>query len=435
MDGRAWDVHDFNDPDEDPVTRFRHLGGDYGPSDPSYWDLDDEYDIEWDSDDSFSHLPSEVYEEFEKAQSKYPRNSKDEVDQTPAGPLITLYDTRYFVPQWDEHMLGPAWWEKRGKWDFDNPPKPLLPNDPKMKDAFKYCSECQLTWLVGHDKLQGHKHPEHFAYVPSEHIDLHRLAVGDGSSLVVHVRGDCIAKGQTPKSLVGNPGGTGIYFGKASKYNRAGPQIYSDPELDREKADLGAAELALTIVRFTVLEDLKEISREAKELKDSNVAEEGTAQSDISRDKASVSDKVGFDTSKSDSNTNESDNDEDDDELWEDESEEDGNDDDDNISLRVIMVMDNAKVVDNICKHQDKWKLEKGKLRTNQGKLVKHGNWYQRLADLVDELDINNISVKWYCVPIEFNKEAAELAGKALEGKFEGFEGEPTSKVKASRKK
>lgn len=57
---RHWDFHDFNDPDDDPVTRLRHLGGDYGPYDPANWDIDegedfedDSDELEWDSDDSF----------------------------------------------------------------------------------------------------------------------------------------------------------------------------------------------------------------------------------------------------------------------------------------------------------------------------------------------------------------------------------------------
>lgn len=65
---RRWDVHDFDDPDENPVTRLRHLGGDYGPYDPAHWEFDDDdEDFEgWNSDDSFSHIPKQVYDDFEK---------------------------------------------------------------------------------------------------------------------------------------------------------------------------------------------------------------------------------------------------------------------------------------------------------------------------------------------------------------------------------
>lgn len=74
---RRWDTHDFDDPDENPVTRFRHLGGDYGPYDPAHWDSDDDDDDDdfagWDSDASFSHIPQQVYDKFEKGIAMLPR--------------------------------------------------------------------------------------------------------------------------------------------------------------------------------------------------------------------------------------------------------------------------------------------------------------------------------------------------------------------------
>lgn len=71
---RTWDIHDFNDPDEDPVTRLRHLGGDYGPYDPAFEGFGefDEFDDSGESEEDESEYdalsvhscsPSEI-EEF-----------------------------------------------------------------------------------------------------------------------------------------------------------------------------------------------------------------------------------------------------------------------------------------------------------------------------------------------------------------------------------
>ncbi|KAI1102860.1 hypothetical protein F4804DRAFT_311626 [Jackrogersella minutella] len=422
---RPWDFHDFNDPDDDPVTRFRHLGGDFGPYDPSYWGFDsldeDDDDEESDSDDSFSDVGLEAYQYFEEDQKKYPRNSRDKVRRTPAGPMIALYDTRYFVPQWDEQMLGPAWRQKRGKWDFDNPPKALSITDPKMKDAFKYCEECQLTWLVGYDKVERHQHPQHLAWGKGpEDTDIHRLDMDMETSIVIHIHGERVPQGQRSLSpIIGHSTSFGIFFGKGSKYNVGAPYGIMDDGDDAESAALSAVELAITIVGSDILRDREDFfkkfakSRRADEAK----AEAALAKTDekgASSAQNSVSDDVVARPKK------------DEDDPWEDESDDDEYDDGLHaLPFRVILVLDHAMVVDNICKHIKQWKDEKGILFTKKGKPAKHGDMYQRVEDTVlgmgDDYDTN---VKWYHVPKEHNQEAAKLAQDALRGTFTGLESE-----------
>ncbi|CAJ2501416.1 Uu.00g042690.m01.CDS01 [Anthostomella pinea] len=377
---RQWDHHDSNDPVDDVVTRFRHLGGDHGPSDPAYWDFDDEKD--WDSDDSFSQVPPEIYESFEKTQAKYPRNSQDEVSRTPAGPMISLHDTRYFVPQWDEQMLGPAWRKERGAWDFDNPPKPLLPDDPKMKDAFRYCEE----------------HPMHYAWAPGpDDIDIYRCDIESESSIVVHVRGGCVDDGQTVGPLH-NRGSTGVFSGKDSEYNFASPQGVLNKPLDEEKAALDAALLALTVVRFDVLKDRRQLLD-----KTDNGGAGETAKQEMSKTSTKPTPAPSKNASPADADSDSSSED----------------DEDDSLALRIIIVSDNAAMVDNICKHQDTWDWEQEVPHTADGQPVKYGSLYERIEEMADGLEEDHdVVVNWYCVPEKFNKHAADLANEALRRNF-----------------
>ena len=82
-------------------------------------------------------------------------------------------------------------------------------------------------------------------------------------------------------------------------------------------------------------------------------------------------------------------------------------DEDTDLSFRVIVVSDCKEVVDIVCQLEDQ-------------EPAKHGDLYDGLDDLIDELDEVDIDVRWYCVPEGVNKEAAALANQALEGHFEG---------------
>ncbi|KAI0829170.1 hypothetical protein F5Y06DRAFT_220927 [Hypoxylon sp. FL0890] len=349
---------------------------------------------------------------------KYPRNSKDEVNRTPAGPMISLYDTRYFVPQWDEQMLGPTWRHKRGKWDFDNPPKPLQLTDPKMKDAFKYCEQCQLTWLVGYDKLEGHQHPQHLAWaMKEEHIDYHRWGIDMEASLVVYIHGDCLPKGQAPKSPVGNTDGYGIFFGNGSKYNASHPHMKKSAAYDAEDAELAAIDLALTIVRYDIVKDRKEHLRASAKSKRADGSKTGANLAKLDMEHASASRESN--TTATPSKPTEAAENADDTRAS---AGEKGSDDEsrdvlDKLPFRVIFVSDNAKVVDSICKYHKQWKEEDGKLLTKQGKPVQNGDVYQELEEAICEMEENfDTTLKWYCVPKRFNEGAAKLAKDALEG-------------------
>ncbi|KAI1205548.1 uncharacterized protein F4807DRAFT_464634 [Annulohypoxylon truncatum] len=420
---RAWDFHDFNDPDDDPVTRLRHLGGDYGPYDPAFGGLgdfvnsfDSEDDSEYDSDDSFLYTPSAIEEFFAEQDIIYPRNPKDVVKRTPAGPMLSLYDSRYFIPQWDEQMLGPSWKEERAKWDFNNPPKPLPLTDPMMQGAFKYCEQCQLTWLVGHDKLEGHHHPQHLSWNMGEDAsDGVRYGLAMEASLVIFVHGASIPVGKPSKSPVGNFAGFGVFFGEGSKYNQAQPcgDVSSPRNVDTESAELTAVNMALTMLNISILGDREEMlttfAEEKREAKAKAKKEALDTKGVPKALKSDGADDVGAEEIIDD----------DGDDDWEDESSED-EDDLDKLPFRVIIVSDKIQIVDNVCKHYKGWTEKNGTLYSKNGKPIKNGDQYKDMtfSRLEDDLDV---LTKWYYVPKDQNKGAAKLAADALQGKFTGL--------------
>ncbi|KAI1416362.1 hypothetical protein F5Y13DRAFT_116339 [Hypoxylon sp. FL1857] len=340
--------------------------------------------------------------------------------------MVSLYDTRYFVPQWDEQMLGPEWRQKRGKWDFENPPKPLPLTDPKMKGAFKYCGQCQLTWLVGYDKLDVHQHPQHLACEKKEeHIDHYRLSIETEASVVIYIRGDCLPKGQTSKSIVGNIAGFGIFFGEDSKYNVASAHMNKSVDCDAEDAELAAIDLALATVRYSIVKDRKELLRASAKSKREDISETGADLAKLDIKNA----PTGQESNTNATSSNPTEASEDNDDTSNNASKGGGgggasNDVLNKLPFRVIFVSDNATVVDNICKYQKQWKEENGKLLTKQGKPVKNSDMYQRLEHAISDMEDDfDTTFKWYYVPKELNIGAAELANEALEGNFIGFDG------------
>lgn len=259
-----------------------------------------------------------------------------------------------------------------------------------------------MTWLVGYDKVEGHHHPHHFAWqAKAEHIDIHRWGLELEASIVVYVRGGVLPKGQPPTSPVGNPASFGVFFGKDSKYNWVGPQGTKSTPLDREGADIGAIDNALAKIRHHIVEDRKAILTDLEKSKadEPNSGEKSQGNTGKNPDLAGKKLRKGGRG--------------DDDDDWEDHSEEDDDDDDDDVdpSFRVIIVSDNKEVLDNICNLEEK-------------QPTKHRKAYDRLDDSLDELQEVDVIVKWYYVPEEFNKEAAELANEGLQGRFRGFEEE-----------
>ena len=301
----------------------------------------------------------------------------------------------YFIPQWDEQLMGPGWRKKRGGWDYDNPPQPLLPNDPKLENAFKYCEECQLTWLVGYDKMERHSHPHHFAWQPeAEYIDVHRWGLESEASVVVYVRGGCVPEGEASPSPAGNPASIGVFFGKDSKYNLAGPQGNATTTFDKEEAEIYAIIGALVRIRYQVVEDRRAILRKFEKSTSGNVDAGETSQGNLSK-------SPNLNGKKSHGSGGGSDH-----KDWEDCSEDD---DDIDLSSRIIIVSDNKEVIDNICNLEGK-------------QPVKHSDAYDKLDDMLDELEEVDVHVKWYAVPEEFNMEAVELANEGLHGHFRGYE-------------
>ncbi|KAI0113059.1 hypothetical protein F4814DRAFT_420424 [Daldinia grandis] len=337
---------------------------------------------------------------------------------------IYFYDTRYFVPQWDEQLLGPAWKQRRGKWDFHNPPKPLPPTDPKMKDVFRYCETCQLTWLVGYSNLEHHQHPQHLAWEMAEEgdIDSNRRGLIMKASLIVYIHGESIPEDQTPKSHAGNSAGQGIFFGTDSQYNIAAPCGDKDTRYDAEGAELAAIHLSLTTViqkvireRFALLRGFVESNSgdtggvEARLAELSMESTPGPSEQslrDTSPSRKSEDAEDHNKTQKLFGNNNAF--------LYE----------ADKLPFRTIFVLDNADVVDNICKHRKPWRKENGKLLTKQRKPFKNGDMYQKIEGHLCELEEEfGFTFKFYCVPKGHNKGATKLAKEALRGNFRGDAG------------
>ncbi|KAI0888322.1 uncharacterized protein GGS22DRAFT_96028 [Annulohypoxylon maeteangense] len=330
--------------------------------------------------------------------------------------MTSLYDTRYFIPQWDEQMLGLPWREERIKWDFDNPPKPLPLTDPMMQGAFKYCEHCQLTWLVGHDKLEGHHHPHHLAWDMGDYgLDAHRYGLPMESSLVIFVHGASIAPGKPSKSPVGNLAGVGIFFGEGSKYNQALPCGGITSPQDAEMAELTAVDYALAIMKTFILDDRKELLLEFGEEK-----REAKLDAKIEKKIAKLEARSLSRTLQSDISARAGQVDIlDDDDLEDDESDEE-EDALEKLPFRVIIVSDKIQVVDNVCKHYKAWTEEDGKLVSKKGKPIQHGELYQNM--IFDQMEEDfDVFMKWYHVPKDQNGGAVELAKDALEGKFVGF--------------
>ncbi|KAI1803314.1 hypothetical protein F4811DRAFT_553998 [Daldinia bambusicola] len=351
-------------------------------------------------------------------------NSKDMVIGVLGSWIYALNDTRYFVPQWDEQLLGPAWRQRRQKWDFENPPKPLPLTDPKMKDAFKHCEKCQLTWLVGYGKLEHHDHPQHLAWkIPDDDTNINRGGLITGRSIVIHVHGDAIPKGQAPKSPAGNTASLGVFFGPDSKFNLAAP--CDDSQHDAEIAELAAVLSALATVQALVIDEHKALLSELlKRKSEETIAiEEHLARLNVELipppdPQASASGRPQPRLVRATANPNESQN------AGSSSSNNSSNAipyKTDKLPFRIILVSDNAQVVDNICKYRKQWRVEDGKLLTKKRKPVKNGAFYKDLEAVLSAVEARcGFVVKFYCVPKERNKGAAKLAKDGLQGKFCG---------------
>ncbi|KAI1087228.1 hypothetical protein F5B19DRAFT_81840 [Rostrohypoxylon terebratum] len=334
--------------------------------------------------------------------------------------MISFYDTRYFVPQWDEQMLGPSWKQERAKWDFDDPPKPLPLTDPVMQGAFKYCEHCQLTWLVGYDGLEGHHHPHHLAVdMEDDESEIHRYGLGMEASIVIFVHGTSIPVGKPSKSPVGNFGGIGIFFGEGSKYNQAQPagEVTSPRDVDTEYAELEAVDIALAIVKLHILADREELLMDfAVEKHNAKLKR----RMELAEHKAQSASKAITATDDAYAGETEIEQEDIDDDLEDERSIGDQEDVFAKLPFRIIIVSDKIQVVDNVCKHYKAWTEKDGQLFSKKGNPIKNGDRYQNMifSELEDDLDVY---MKWYHIPKEQNSGAVKLATEALHGNFSGL--------------
>ncbi|KAI8961240.1 hypothetical protein F5Y11DRAFT_348762 [Daldinia sp. FL1419] len=330
---------------------------------------------------------------------KPPLNPKDEFRIAASNWSISYYDTRYFVPQWDEQLLGPDWEKKRGDWDYDKIPKPLPMTHPTMKDAFKYCEKCQLTWVVGHSKLEGHHHPQHIAWdIEAEGIPYKRLDYPKKTSIIIHVHSDTIAEGQTPKVTAA---GLGVFFGKSSKYNiaaRCRPENGTGPTA--EVSELSAISLAISKLKVLLVrrkESLSEFGKSQPEVPDTleSHSEAINRLSALDLD-SMISIMSSGDTDKIRKSLG---------------------DPRASISLlssllfRVIIISDNAEVVEELCKPGNK-----GQQWNKKDPAVRE--LYHQIDDTINTTEKQvGVTFKFYCVPKESNNDAAMLARIGLRGR------------------
>ncbi|EPS45060.1 hypothetical protein H072_1003 [Dactylellina haptotyla CBS 200.50] len=149
-----------------------------------------------------------------------------------------------FMPQWDDEVLGPANTFRIEK-DYNNPPKPTAPDQLQSH----YCTECELTWLVGKEGLEaatGH---------PSHHTLYHEYQ-GTSRSLLVYIDGACPRNGlNATKSAIG------VHFGPQSSHNHS--QMLNDPDPTSQKAEITAAIEAMRYVRTVVVPRRKSLVQAA----------------------------------------------------------------------------------------------------------------------------------------------------------------------------
>lgn len=137
----------------------------------------------------------------------------------------TLKRFRYWIPQWDEQVIGRMAFESLGfHHKLSEPPAPAPLTDKRLENAFYECRECCLTWLTGFNRLNSGGpgtqcvHPWHYA-CGRDNEDLmapegmpksqHRLP---RSSIVVHISAVADYDGD-------RDGAFGVWFATGSPYN------------------------------------------------------------------------------------------------------------------------------------------------------------------------------------------------------------------------
>ncbi|KAL8376794.1 hypothetical protein RB595_007760 [Gaeumannomyces hyphopodioides] len=100
-----------------------------------------------------------------------PRRAAAEQPSRPATGAGALKELRWWIPQWDEQVIGRMAFASLGfhHRDLSRPPEPERLTDPRLQHAFHDCAECRLTWLTGFNRLRSGgpgtqcTHPWHYA--------------------------------------------------------------------------------------------------------------------------------------------------------------------------------------------------------------------------------------------------------------------------------
>jgi ribonuclease HI len=201
--------------------------------------------------------------------------------------------------------------------------------------------------------LKGNEGVEAVQSHPSHHTYQHIYA-GTSRSLIVFTDGACPSNGTT----LATKASVGVYFGSESRFNISG-RIETGGKLTNQAAEIAAAADALRQVRLAV-----EPAR-------GSLLKSSTPQ--LSDDH--YRDIKGF---------------------------------------RLIVATDSSYIVECMTKHIQKWSIENGIYRTEQGNVVENSDGFTKLTYLVQDLSMAGIQVAWYYVPREFNEGANGLAQLAF---------------------
>ncbi|KAL8307382.1 hypothetical protein RB597_001038 [Gaeumannomyces tritici] len=174
----------------------------------------------------------------------------------PAGAAgATPKELRWWIPQWDEQVIGRMAFASLGfhHCDLSRAPEPERLTDPRLKHALDDCAECRLTWLTGFNRLRGGgpgtqcTHPWHYACGR----DNEDLMVDDGgggapprkapqrppmSSIVVRIGAVAVAGGDDQKQDAA-AAAFGVWFAEGSPYNVAEAMPPSSPPPAPETGD------------------------------------------------------------------------------------------------------------------------------------------------------------------------------------------------------
>lgn len=270
----------------------------------------------------------------------------------PSNPAPSKY-----VPQYDEQLQSPMVSSITPD-DHNEMDHPDIPNTLE----YHYCSDCELNWLVGFDRLvMASLHPSHPTLC-------HDYSGQTKRSLVVHI--DSVIPPQSPQK---RESAFGMCFGPRSKHNIA--SIVPSRHATHQFTDLSAAIASLRHVRTRVWPEREAIVRaDAGSHTDLTWLDGWTTPSaDLQR---------GI------------------------------------LNFRLILATNASCVVSFACDKRHTWILDAANrtFRGREGRPLKNGALFAKLDGEIQALSHIGVQIQWYVLPRTYHYHADRLAWGAIAG-------------------